>query len=367
MKTTLFSKGIRLTAAALASVAMLTPAAEACTGITLTAKDGSVVRARTMEFGVDLQSDVIVSPRNFARVGSTPDGKPGISWKAKYASVGANATGLPLMVDGFNEKGLSIGIFYFSQSAGFQPYTAEAQASTLAPWELGSYILDNFANVEEARAALADITVAPVVFEQFGIVLPVHYVITDVTGKTIVVEYVDGKLNIHDNKLGVITNNPAFDWHMLNLKNYVNLSYDNVPPKELGDVTVTGFGEGTGMLGVPGDFTSTSRFVRAALFQTGVDKGATSEDEVFQAFHILNNFDIPKGSIRETDADGQVHQDYTQWTTASDLENQRFYFRTYDSSSIRYVDLTAQDLDAADVKTIKMEGYETATDVGNTQ
>ena len=364
MNRTTISKGIRFTAGALASVMLLASTAEACTGITLTAKDGSVVRARTMEFGVNLESDVIVSPRNFERVGETPDGKPGLSWKAKYASVGTNGVDMPVIVDGFNEKGLSVGIFYFSQSAGFQPYSADVQASTIAPWQLGSYLLDNFANVEEARAAVSKITVAPVVLGAFGIVLPVHYVVTDSTGKTIVIEYVDGELNIHDDDLGVITNNPPFDWHMLNLKNYVNLGYDNVPPKKLGNVTVTGFGEGTGMLGVPGDFTSPSRFVRAALFKTGVDQGQTSADEIFQAFHILNNFDIPKGSIRETDADGQVHQDYTQWTSANDLTAKRFYFRTYDSSAIRFVDLNTQDLDAADIKTIKIDGYETATEVG---
>ncbi|MGV0877862.1 choloylglycine hydrolase family protein [Martelella sp. FLE1502] len=364
MFKTKLSKCIRFTAGALASTMLLASTADACTGITLMAKDGSVVRARTMEFGVDLQSNVIVSPRNFERVGETPDGKPGLTWTSKYASVGTNGVDMPVIIDGFNEKGLSIGIFYFSQSAGYQPYSSDVQDSTLAPWQLGSYILDNFATVEEAKAALSDITVAPVTFEHFGIVLPLHYVITDAAGNTIVVEYVDGELNIHDNDLGVITNNPPFDWHMTNLKNYVNLSFENVPPKQFGNVKITGFGEGTGMLGVPGDFTSPSRFVRAALFQTGVNQGATSEDDVFQAFHILNNFDIPKGAIRETGADGKVHQDYTQWTTANDLDKQRFYFRTYDSSSIRFVDLKAQDLDAADIKTIEMEGYETATELG---
>src|SRR5690606_14646314 len=98
--------------------------AQACTGITLTAADGNVVRARTMEFNIELDSSVIMIPRGYARTGSTPDGKPGLQWKAKYASVGASPMGLPYLVDGLNEKGLSMGLFYFDQSAKFQPYTA---------------------------------------------------------------------------------------------------------------------------------------------------------------------------------------------------------------------------------------------------
>src|SRR5690349_4981225 len=88
-------------------------AAEACTGIRLTAADGTVVHARTLEFGIDLKSDILVVPRGFARTGTTPDGKPGLSWKTKYASVGMNGVGLPFLFDGLNEKGLAVGTFYF--------------------------------------------------------------------------------------------------------------------------------------------------------------------------------------------------------------------------------------------------------------
>ncbi len=98
--------------------------APACTGITLTAADGTVVHARTLEFAIDIDSNVIVVPRGYARVGTTPDGKPGLKWKAKYASVGANGVGLPFIFDGVNEKGLAVGTFYFPTSAGYMPYTA---------------------------------------------------------------------------------------------------------------------------------------------------------------------------------------------------------------------------------------------------
>lgn len=360
------SRGLRLLAGALAATLAATPVAQACTGITLTAEDGTVVRARTMEFNVNLESNVILVPRGYARTGSTPDGKTGMEWKAKYASVGTNPMGLPLIVDGLNEKGLSVGLFYFDQSAGYQPYTADDAPRTLAPQELGSFMLDSFATVDEVKAAIPDILVAPVVFKQFNMVLPVHYVVTDTTGASVVVEYVDGKLTIHDDGIGIITNNPPFDWHMTNLQNYVNLGLENAPPQKLGDVTISGLGQGTGLLGMPGDFTSPSRFVRAAIFAHGVDPTATSEHGIFQAFHILNNFDIPKGVAREDtkDKQGNIVSDYTQWTSANDLANRRFYFRTYENSDIRVVDLTKQDLDAKEIQTWSMGGFEVAHELG---
>ncbi|GAB5376539.1 MAG: hypothetical protein AcusKO_30010 [Acuticoccus sp.] len=143
-----------LATVAVAAVIATTPAAQACTGITLTAKDGTVVRARTLEFAVNLQSQVILVPRGYSRTGSTPDDKPGMKWAAKYSSVGTNPEGLPYLVDGINEEGLSMGLFYFDQAAKYQSYSPEDASKTMASWQLGSYILDNFATVEEVKAAL---------------------------------------------------------------------------------------------------------------------------------------------------------------------------------------------------------------------
>ncbi|QQM31818.1 choloylglycine hydrolase family protein [Martelella lutilitoris] len=360
------SKGRTFMAAALASVMFSASVAEACTGITLTAEDGDVVRARTMEFNVDLDASVILVPRGTQRTGETPDGKTGLGWDAKYASIGANPMGLPYLVDGVNEKGLSMGLFYFAQAAEYQPYKPEEAGKTMASWQLGSYILDNFATVDEVKAALSDIVVAPVIFKQFNMVLPVHFVVTDASGETIVIEYVGGTLQVSDNPLGTFTNNPPFDWHMTNLQNYVNLGVDNVPPQKLGDVTIEGLGQGTGLLGMPGDFTSPSRFVRAAIYSHGVEASASGNDAIFQAFHILNNFDIPRGVAREEEKDehGNTVSDYTQWTSAVDTANKRFFFRTYENSDIRFVDLMKQDLDASGIKTWTMDGYETAHELG---
>ena len=174
---------------------------------------------------------------------------------------------MPLIFDGLNEKGLAIGLFYFPTTAGFMRYNAGDARKTIAPWEMGSWILDNFASVEEVKANASKIVVAEVVFKDWGFVPPVHFVVHDASGKSIVIEYVGGMLNVHENPLGVMTNSPTFDWHMTNLRNYVNFSLTNVPPVQLGPVKLVPFGQGSGMLGLPGDFTPPSRFVRAGRVQ----------------------------------------------------------------------------------------------------
>ncbi len=351
----------KLAAVIAAGALFFANAAEACTGIRLTAVDGTVVHARTLEFAIDLHSDVLVSPRGCERVGITPDGKDGLKWKAKYASVGANGVGLPVIIDGLNEAGLAAGLFYFPTTAGYPPYAPDHAAKTIAPWQLGSWILDNFATVDEVKANIGSILVAATVLKQWGFSPPVHAVVHDSSGKSIVIEYVAGKLNVYDNPLGVITNSPGFDWHMTNLRNYVNFSIENHPPVQLGSVKLEPFGQGSGMLGMPGDFTPPSRFVRAVAFSQSVLQPQTGTEAVLTAFHILNNFDIPKGSAREAEKDehGNILADYTLWTAASDLKAKQYYFRTYDDSRIRMVDLTKINLDAKDIVTFSMKGEET--------
>lgn len=347
-------------AMALLASTIMTPA-HACTGIRLTGLDGSVVHARTMEFAVDIHSEVIVIPRGFSRTGTTPDGAPGLSWKAKYASVGANALGLPILADGLNEAGLGMGLFYFPTSAGYMPYHRSDAAKTIAPWELGSWFLDNFANVEEVRAAVADVVVPATVLKQWNFAPPVHFVLHDTSGKSIVVEYVAGKLTVHDNPLGVMSNSPSFDWHMTNLRNYVNFSFTNASPVQLGSVKLQPFGQGSGMLGLPGDFTPPSRFVRAVAFSQSVLPSKNGPETVLAAFRVLNAFDIPKGAAREHEKDehGNILADYTLWTAASDLTARRYHFRTYENSQIRMIDLTKMNLNATGIMSFSMKGEET--------
>jgi choloylglycine hydrolase len=336
--------------------------ASACTGIRIKPQDGSLLVARTMEFAADLQSNVIVIPRQMDYVGTAPGDKPGGRWKTKYAVAGANGFGMPIVVDGLNEKGLAAAIFYFPDYAKYQEVSKAEEA--IAPWELPTYLLSTCANVKEAVDAVKRVRVGATVQKDMGIAPPCHFMVADVSGQYVVLEYVDGELKIHDNPLGVITNAPTFDWHLTNLRNYVNLSVTNVPPVAISGIKLAGLGQGSGMLGLPGDFTPPSRFIRAVAFTQSALPAANAHDGVLQAFHILNQFDIPKGAARGVEQSKTV-ADYTLWTSVSDLENARYYFRMFANSRIRVVDLKKMDLDAKDVKTISMAGPEVIEDLSD--
>ena len=141
-------------AAMLCGLAASNQPAAACTGIRIEPKDGSVIVARTLEFAADLQSNVIVIPRATESVATAPGGKPGLRWKSKYGMAGANGFGLPAIVDGLNEKGLGIAIFYFPGYAKYQELKDEDAGKAVAPWELPAYLLGNCANVDEAVEAV---------------------------------------------------------------------------------------------------------------------------------------------------------------------------------------------------------------------
>jgi choloylglycine hydrolase len=358
---------IRLTKIALTvafCVAFSIPSASACTGIRIKPQDGSVIVGRTMEFAADLQSNVVVIPRQTECVATAPDDKPGIRWKSKYGVAGANAFGRPVIVDGLNEKGLAAAIFYFPGFAKYQPFKPGDAEKTVAPWEVPLYLLGNCANVNEAVEAVQNIRVPDVVQKDMGYVPPCHYIVSDAQGRCVVLEYVAGQLKIHDNPLGVITNSPSFDWHVTNLRNYVDLSANNAPPIDLSGLKLSSFGQGSGMLGLPGDFTPPSRFIRAVAFTQSALPVPTAHAGVLQAFHILNQFDIPKGSARSVDH-GKPVADYTLWTSVSDLTNLRYYFRTFDNSRIRMVDLKKVDLNAKEIKTVAMSGPEAIEDMSS--
>jgi choloylglycine hydrolase len=340
------------------------PQVAACTGICIKPKDGAVIHARTLEFAFDFSSNVIVIPRNMDIVGTAPENQPGLKWKTKYGIVGANAFDKPVIVDGLNEKGLAVGIFYLPGYAKYQETSARDINNTISPWELPLYLLSGCDSVKEAVEAAQEIKVGEVIEPNLGFVPPFHFVVHDADGKCVVLEYINGELKVHEDPIGVITNSPTFDWHITNLCNYINLSVTNVPPIEISGIKVSSIGQGSGMLGLPGDFTPPSRFIRAVVFSQSALPVETAQEGVLQAFHILNQFDIPKGAARESDK-GKVTADYTLWTSASDLKNLRFYFHTFENRRIRMIDLKKMDLNANDVKTISMGQIEDIDDLSN--
>ena len=274
--------------------------AEACTGITLKAKDGAYVVARTIEWGgSNLNSRYVVVPRGYSQHSYTPQGTDGMEFTARYGYVGMAVEQEEFVAEGLNEAGLSAGLFYFPGYGRYEAFDASKKSSSIADLQLVPWILGSCATVEEVKAAVGKVHVVAV----YPDASTVHWRFADASGRQLVLEIIDGEPIFYENELGVLTNSPGFEWQLTNLNNYVNLYPGAAPSQMLGALRLSPFGAGSGFLGIPGDITPPSRFVRAAFYQTSAPEQATAADAVTQCFHILNNFDIPIGI--ETDRGGK--------------------------------------------------------------
>ncbi|WP_170387557.1 linear amide C-N hydrolase [Ruegeria atlantica] len=318
----------------------------ACTGITLTAADGSVVYGRTLEWGAfDMNSRIMISPRGHAFVAKMEDGEPGMTWEAKYGFVAVDALEKPVAVDGLNEEGLAVGVFYHPGTAEYQTFDPAMRDMSLGPLDVANYLLSQFATVEEVRAGITEIKVVPVTEPALGFPAPVHLIATDQSGAAIVIEYLNGELRVFDNPLGVITNSPSFDWHMTNLRNYINLSPVALPPVDLSEVEFAPLGGGSGMIGLPGDYTPPSRFVRAVAFSATARPTDTGDETIYELFRILDSFNVPLGATEGSDIEGDVSamRSATLWTTAIDTQNLKLHYHTMHNRRVRMVDLNVID------------------------
>jgi choloylglycine hydrolase len=337
----------------------------ACTGIVLRAKDGSVVPARTMEFGFDIHSNILVIPAGTKITKLIMDeNTTGGSYTTKYGLVGANALGKPIVVDGINEKGLYFGAFYFNHLAQYQELTVENRSEAISSEELGTYILSQFASVSELKKTISKLVIVGTHIKEIDNYAPFHYAVTDRSGESIVIEITKDGLKIFDNTVNVVTNNPTYDWHLTNLNNYVGLTPENRTEKMVGRQNISPVGEGTGLFGLPGDHSSPSRFVRATAFANSALPSASVDETVFSAFHILNHFDIPKGSIRE-EVNENLLTDYTVWTSVADTSNSIYYYKTYLTQQVEKVDLGTALLNLKKPKVIKMESGFSVVDRSN--
>lgn len=320
---------------------------QACTNVQIKAKDGTLVVGRTLEFGPDLQSRLMNAPREKQFSTTTKDNKPALQWKGRYGFIYADFFLTGHAVDGMNEKGLSFGYLYLPGYTHY-PEMSEDISKALPYTSLGDWVLSNFETVSEVEKGLKEISIfaKPEKLGSFGeAVLPVHAVITDKTGQSIVVEFVRGKMVIYQNPLGLLTNAPNFDWHLINLQNYVNLSPYGKDPFTLNGITYSGTGQGSGLIGLPGDPTPPSRFIKTALFQQTAMPVDDAAGAVNLVQHILNTVDIPFGTVRasKNGPSGPDTMDKTWWTVYKDLKNSRFYFKSYDNPTIQYLDMKKLD------------------------
>ena len=320
---------------------MFAERADACTGISLTAGDGSRIVARTVEWAATpMQCGYVVAPRGHAHQSYTPTGENGLKYKAVYGYVGIYTEYEPFVVEGVNEAGLSAGLFFFPQYGEYAPYNKDNNSKTLCDMQFVSWVLSQFSSIDQLKSAISNIDLVTL-NSKIG---AVHWRIAQPDGRMVVLEVVGGVPHFYENTLGVLTNAPGFPWHMTNLNNYINLVPGSAPDNTImPGITLQPLGHGSGMLGLPGDFTAPSRFVRATFFQTTSPTWSTGFDTVVQAFHILNNFDIPIGS-QHVKAD--IPKDLpsaTQFTAVTDQKTMKFYYRTAWNSNIRCIDLNSID------------------------
>lgn len=314
--------------------------ARACTDFRLTGQDGTVLIARSLEFGLDLKSELLSAPRGTAISNTTPNGKSGMSWKAKYGSVFLDALGTGYAIDGLNEQGLSIESLYLPGLTQYQDIPAGQEKNAISYLHFGDWVLGNFKNVDEVKQALNSIHVYSQPMPQMNnVVFPLHYAIYDSTGKGIVVEFVGGKMSVYDNTLGIMTNSPIYSWHESNLDNYLHLSPYTPNPIIANGVTYIATGTGTGMLGLPGDVSPPSRFIKMAALLKTVLPVQNADALVNLAQHIMNTVDIPIGFVRQNTDKSAPPNELTQWVIFKDLTHKVFYYRTYNDLSLHSVDL----------------------------
>jgi len=241
------------------------------------------------------------------------------------------------IVEGVNEEGLSAGIFYFAGVAKFMENDPSKYDQGISPIQLVTYLLSNFKTVEEVKEGVKEISILPVTLKALNGVPPIHYRVTDASGKCIAIEPINGEIKVIDNPLRSFTNNPEFTWQLTNLQNYVTLSPDYPETLNLNGFEIAATGLGSGLFGLPGDFSPPSRFVRISLFTHFAPEQPNASAATATLFHILNNFDIPPGSDREPE--GVDGYDFTTWTAVTDLSNRIFYRKTYGHQNISMIDL----------------------------
>ena len=336
------------------AIMFTSPTLYACTGLFSKAEDGSVVYARTMEFGLDLNSKVLAVAKGHKYIGSTPTGKDGAEWESKYNILGMNFFNSDFVADGINEEGLQAGGFYFAGQCKYQDFSKDCKGRAIAPEEFMTWALSNFKSVKEVEAHYKDIVLVNTVNKNINTVFPIHYLFVDKSGDSLVIEFLESGIAVQKNPVGVFTNNPEFSWHLTNLRTYVGLSPENVKSKNINGYDVVPFGQGTGMKGLPGDITSPSRFIRGVYKLASVTPFKDAEDGLNKVIRAIKYFYISKGNVVEAEKGNRILE-YTQYELYKNLNDFVMYVDFYDNVNIKKVDGNKIDFSKAEVQFINFD------------
>lgn len=306
-----------------------------CTFITRQDNQGNNYVGRTMELASDTIWNISYYPAGMSFKSTTPDGQPSVSFTTQYGFVAAEysdpAPGIKLspINEGSNEAGLSLSVNMLPGSC-LTTLPADMAAKSFYMIEFPQWILGTFDNVTELKSAL-DSGITMWVPEQVKSIAGMHFAIADKTGKSIVIEFVNGSQQVYENPVGVLTNGPAFPWHLDNLNNYAHLTNVDKNTGQFGHLKVSAPDSGIAMNNVPSSQISWGRFVKAAFFKEFVRKGNTPDEAILSLAHIMNNFDRPYNLTMDTDgfsSEGTGETEVTQFTILFDCTRLQWYFRS---------------------------------------
>lgn len=305
-----------------------------CTAATYRTDD--FYMGRTLDYEFSYGEEITVMPRNFPlsfRHGGGTD--------RHYAIIGMAhvADGYPMYYDAVNEKGLGMAGLNFAASARYSE--PEDGKQNVAQFEFIPWVLSQFASLGQARSAIEKINLVGTTYDSRYPAAKMHWIIADKSG-AITVEPTEGGLKIYDNAPGVLTNEPPFDMQLFNLNNYMRLS-PKQPENSFSDALDLGtYSRGMGGLGLPGDLSSMSRFVRAAFTKLNSLSGSGEAESVGQFFHIL-------GSVEQVRGCCEVAQDkyeITIYTSCFNADKGVYYYTTYNNRRITAVDMHRENLDS---------------------
>lgn len=304
-----------------------------CTAISFKTKDHYFGRNLDLEFSY--HETVTITPRTYPFKFSN-----GKAFASHYAMIGMAfvQNDYPLYYDATNEKGLSMAGLNFPGNAFYGENLATKD--NIATFEFIPWILSQCSNVTEAKSLLENTNLVGLPFTEELKATPLHYIISD-RNKSITVEPLKDGLKIYDNPVGVLTNNPPFDFQMLNLANYMGVSREEATNRFSNILELKPYSRGMGSIGLPGDLSSASRFVKVAFTKLNSICGDTESESISQFYQILNSVNQQKGCCRVGDK-----FEYTIYSSCCNTDKGIYYYTTYNNSQITGVDMFKEDLNS---------------------
>lgn len=310
-----------------------------CTAISFTTKDHYFGRNLDLEYSYI--ETVTITPRNYPLLFRKKE-----SLNTHYAMIGIAYVhnGYPLYYDATNEMGLSMAGLNFPGNADYKPEISEKD--NITPFEFIPWILGQCSTVKDAKVLLDKINLLEEHYNNKLPLSPLHWMISD-RESSITVESVKDGLKIYENPVGVLTNNPTFDMQLFHLNNYMNLSPQKPENRFSDKVKLTRYSNGMGALGMPGDWSSQSRFVKTAFTKLNSVCGTSEEESVSQFFHILGSVEHQRGCV---DMGNNLYE-ITLYSSCCNTDKGIYYYRTYENSQITAVDMFRENLDGEKVIT----------------